>query len=857
MRAVRAAAEMGEAIAVLNEELATAHGVTIRVRTGVHTGEVVVTEHAVGQLAAGDAMNVAARLEQAAGEGEILIGADTYRLVRDAVLVERLDPLTVKGKAEPLTAYRVQKVDPAAAGFARRLDAPMVGRERELSLLLGAFDRTVSDHACQLFTVLGVGGVGKSRLLEAFVDALGDGATVLRGRCLPYGDGITFLPVVEAVREAAGLTGAETAEEARARIAALVVADEHRDRIAAQVGQVVGIEGEEAAQEETLWAIRRLLEAIAATRPLVFLIDDVQWAEPTMLALIEHVADWSVDAPILLACMARPELLEARPDWGGGKLNATSISLEPLSEEECAVLITNLLAVDEVAPEVRARVAAAAEGHPLFAEEMLAMLIDEGRLRLVDDVWSPAGDLGELAVPPTTAALLAARIDRLPPQDRELLMAASVVGQVFYRDALDALSTDPDVGGRLVLADAQAVRSARTIRRPRDRGARVPAPPDPRRRVRGSDEGGARRDARTVRRLARGAGARAAGVARLPLRARVPLPRGARHVAGAWGGARRACRCAPPCRWRTGLRTGRYAGDRHAALPSRITDGARRPRARLGPVRSGDGARGAGGAPCGGRRREPGGSGRGGSIRCGGDGSRPRAPSADRDLGHRGSAADRSRGPGEPARALAGRRRAGAGARVDSARRQRVESEPRRRGRTALASSRRPVPRGGRTLPVRGAARLALVGAGMGPDAHGRGGACAGRARGRGARDAGRRTGRRGLARHRADDAWRPGGGAATHRRERPSHGRTRPRAPAGAQLATDGPARAALGQRVRGGSDPRGRRPRAGRDGLGRARHRRGVPRAGALRARSLRRGGPGRRRRRCGATATGSRRW
>ena len=355
----------------------------------------MVADQAQGTLASGDAVNVAARLEQAAGPGEILIGAGTYHLVRDAVVAEPRDPLSVKGKSEPLLTYRVVDVDPQAAGFARRLDAPMVGRARELSLLESAFDRAVSDHACQLFTVMGVGGVGKSRLVEAFVDSLGERATVLRGRCPPYGDGITFLPVVEAVRQATGLRGDEDPTEARRRIADVVgLQDEHAGRIAERVGQVLGLPGAEASQDDTLWAIRRFLEGMAAERPVVFVIDDVQWAEPTMLDLIEHVADWSVDAPILLSCMARPELLEVRPDWGGGKLNATSISLEPLSGEECQALVANLLATDDVAAAVRERIAEAAEGHPLFAEELVAMLVDEGRIEHVDGVWTSTGDLG-------------------------------------------------------------------------------------------------------------------------------------------------------------------------------------------------------------------------------------------------------------------------------------------------------------------------------------------------------------------------------------------------------------------------------------------------------------------------------
>jgi tetratricopeptide (TPR) repeat protein len=437
--------------------------VRIRIRVGINTGEVVVTSSADGTLAAGDAVNVAARLEQAAGVDEILIGSETFQLVRDAVLADPLDPLVVKGKSEPLSVFRVQKVDPAAAGFARRLDAPIVGRQRELSLLVGAFDRVVSDQASHLFTVLGVGGVGKSRLLEAFVVELGDRATVMRGRCLPYGDGITFLPVVQGIRQVIGLTGAETADDARGRIASLLGDDDRADRVARQVGHVLGIAGGDATPEETLWAIRLVLEAIARERPLVFLIDDLQWAEPTMLQLVEHIADWSADVPILLACMARPELLEERPDWGGGKHNATSITLEPLSDEECATLVANLLASDDVAPEVRARVAEAAEGHPLFAEELIGILIDEGRLTLDGDVWRPSGDLNDLRVPPTTSALLAARIDRLGAADRSLLMAASVLGQIFYREALAVLTDDLDIEAHLAsLMRKQFIRPERS-----------------------------------------------------------------------------------------------------------------------------------------------------------------------------------------------------------------------------------------------------------------------------------------------------------------------------------------------------------------------------------------------------------
>jgi class 3 adenylate cyclase/tetratricopeptide (TPR) repeat protein len=440
LRAVRAAGEIADALSALNDELAGMQGVRIQTRTGVNTGEVMVGDPSTGDtLVTGVAANVAARLEQVAQPGDVLIGPETHRLVRDAVLTEPLEPLTLKGVPEPVIAFRVLKVDPGATGFARRLDAPMVGRARELALLRDSFDRAISDDACQLFTVLGIGGVGKSRLLSAFLDGLPEGVMALRGRCLPYGDGISFWPVIEAVGQAAGLTGREGADEALAKISALISDDEHADRIARQLAQILGLAGGEAAPEETLWAIRRFLEGVARRQPVAFVIDDVQWAEPTMLDLIEYLADWVVDTPLLIACMARPELLEARPAWGGGKLNATSINLEPLSASECGMLVANLLAIDTVDPVVRERVAAAAEGHPLFAEEMLAMLVDDGRVVREGSEWVAVGDLRDLSVPPTTSALLAARIDRLGRGERATLERASVMGQLFYREALDAL----------------------------------------------------------------------------------------------------------------------------------------------------------------------------------------------------------------------------------------------------------------------------------------------------------------------------------------------------------------------------------------------------------------------------------
>ena len=240
----------------------------------------------------------------------------------------------------------------------------------------------------------------------------------------------------------ADLRETDTADATYAKLIALIGDDADAHAIAERVGQAIGLAGGESSLEEMRWAIRALLERLAATRPVVFVLDDLQWAEPTFLDVVEHVADLARDAPILLACMARPELLDDHPAWAGGKLNATSILLEPLNAEECGTLVANLLADDAVDPVVRARIAAAAEGHPLYAEEITGLLVDDGRLVLKDGRWTPTGDLGDLPIPPTISALLAARLDRLPAVERRLIEIGSIMGQVFYPVAVRTLAAE-------------------------------------------------------------------------------------------------------------------------------------------------------------------------------------------------------------------------------------------------------------------------------------------------------------------------------------------------------------------------------------------------------------------------------
>jgi class 3 adenylate cyclase/tetratricopeptide (TPR) repeat protein len=437
LRAVRAVADMAATLRQLNDELQEEQGLAISVRTGVNTGEVVVGDPGPGQqLVLGDAVNVAARLEQTAEPGEILLGEATVRLVKDAVEVEVLASRTVKGKEHPVRAYRLVRVKPGVSGHTRRLDSPMVGREHELILLTQAYARVARERACHLFTVLGSAGVGKSRLLEEFLHTIKDEASVLRGRCLPYGDGITFWPIAEIVKQAAGITENNIPAQAAEKLQAALEKEKEGSLIAERLGQLIGLREGAAVPEETFWAVRKLLESLARKRPLAIVFDDIHWGQPTFLDLVEHIADWIRDVPLLLVCVARQELLDLRPAWAGGKLNVTSISLEPLRTEECSILMFNLLGTGESVDSALRGIVESAEGNPLFVEEILSMLIDDGLLQREDGHWVPTGDLSRVPVPSSIQALLAVRLERLSQSEREVIERASVEGRVFHRGAL-------------------------------------------------------------------------------------------------------------------------------------------------------------------------------------------------------------------------------------------------------------------------------------------------------------------------------------------------------------------------------------------------------------------------------------
>jgi class 3 adenylate cyclase/tetratricopeptide (TPR) repeat protein len=465
VRAVRAAVGMRDALVSLNTDLEREHGEGLAARIGVNTGEVVAGDPSAGQrLVTGDAVNVAARLEQAAAPGEILLGEPTFRLVKDAVEVEPVDALALKGKEERVPAFRLLDVSAGAAGHERHLDSPMVGRAKELSLLEHALERAVTDRTSQLFTLMGPAGVGKSRLVAEFLAGSAAEATFLRGRCLSYGEGITFFPLADVIHQAAGILDSDTPAVARSKLDAVLGDASDRERVA---GLVAGLFGwaEAGATEDAFWAVRKLFEHLAHERPVVVVFDDIHWGEPTFLDLIEHLADWTRDAAVLVLCIARPELLEVRPGWGGGKMNATSILLEPLPGDEASRLVDNLLGRADIPQVARDRILEAAEGNPLFVEEMLAMLIDDGLLRFEDGAWRSVEDLANVTVPPTIHLLLAARLDRLDAEERAVIERGSVEGKVFHSGAVATLSPEtarPNVRSRLLaLARKELIRPDR------------------------------------------------------------------------------------------------------------------------------------------------------------------------------------------------------------------------------------------------------------------------------------------------------------------------------------------------------------------------------------------------------------
>jgi class 3 adenylate cyclase len=402
VRAVRAAVEMRAAVAELGLE----------VRIGANTGEVVAG--AGETFVTGDAVNLAARLEQAAGAGEVLIGSATERLVRDAAHVEAIAPVVLKGKSDPVHAFRVVGLLDDVPAFSRPIASPFVGRGHELERLERALASAVETRSPQLATVVGPPGIGKSRLARELLSR--EQARVLVGRCLSYGEGITYWPLAEIASQIGdvrvALTGTDDVELAALR-----------------VGVALGSSEGTASPEEIAWGFRKLFEALARARPLIVVFDDIHWAEPAFLDLIEYVATFARDVPLFLLCTARPDLFEVRPAWTTPKPNTTLLTLEPLDEAASQTLIGQL---GEVSAATRTRIVEAAEGNPLFVEQFVAMRADSG--------------IGELAVPPTLQALLEARIDRLAEEQRAVVLRGAVEGRLFHRGAVAELLPDHERG---------------------------------------------------------------------------------------------------------------------------------------------------------------------------------------------------------------------------------------------------------------------------------------------------------------------------------------------------------------------------------------------------------------------------
>ena len=409
LRAVLAAVQLRSALARLNADIDTA----LTIRIGVNTGEVVADEG--GAIVTGEAVNTAKRLEEAAASGEILISAATRRLIENAAELESVGDVAAKGRTLPVEAWRVLGTIAGAPPFARRPEAPLVGRTSELGFLQDELAAAERERTCRLVTVYGAAGIGKSRLAAELLGEARLRAGVLTARCLPYGDGITFLPLAELVRSLGG---------ERAMIDA-VRGEPDAELIVERVCGALGSNVQPGSSEETFWAVRRLLEALAREGPIVVCLDDVHWAQPMFLDLLEYVAGWSRDAPIVLLCLARPELLDSRPRWGG-----SALTLGPLTEAESERLLDELAAEGPITPDARAEIAERAEGNPLYLEQMVAMLSEHGA--------TPQH------VPPTIQALLAARLDQLEPRERSVLERASVIGREFWRGAVLELSPADD-----------------------------------------------------------------------------------------------------------------------------------------------------------------------------------------------------------------------------------------------------------------------------------------------------------------------------------------------------------------------------------------------------------------------------
>lgn len=451
-RAVRAALRVTEAIAEANESMP---GVELKTRAAINTGEVLVAYgHQPGGglgLLAGDIVNTAARLQEVAPPGGVVVAEATYAATKDVIVYDQMEPVSVKGKTLPLAVWRaVAPRSQIAAELRHRPSTPLVGRDHEITLLKSCYLRAIRDPCAQIVTLIGEPGVGKTRLvmeLAGYVDEQPELVAWRQGRCLPYGRGITFWALGEIVRAQLGVLETDSEDEVAAKLdqALAATAEDASERhwLRAALGPLVGAPSEQGRgleRDESFTAWRRYLESIATGRPLVLVFEDLHWADEALLAFIEHLIEWSSEVPLLLICTARPELYEKKPGWGGGQKNSTTVSLSPLSDDETSRLLSTLLVSNVLPLMVERDLLKRAGGIPLYAEQFIQMLIDRGLLvpregsGEVEAAW-------EVEIPDSLKALIAARLDTLSAELKSVLHDAAVIGKSFWSGSLATMQS--------------------------------------------------------------------------------------------------------------------------------------------------------------------------------------------------------------------------------------------------------------------------------------------------------------------------------------------------------------------------------------------------------------------------------